>query len=791
MTESYRFVFAGTINGRPVGTFARSVCSPYLPSTLTTRFRKDNDMATLTSISPEQRAADNALIEQAYQNLLRKLPKLDGADRDLLQRAYELGREAHSKQRRKSGEPYFTHPIEVARICAEEIGLGPTAIVCALLHDVVEDTPVTLADIDAQFGDRVAKIVDGLTKLDGSYHTHDVESPQAENFKKVISTLVEDVRVVLIKMADRLHNMRTLGAMPRHKQLKIAAETSYIYAPLAHRLGLYAIKTEFQDLCMRIIEPEVYYELERKVRDSEERRQSYIEEFKVPLRKGLDAMEVPYRIFGRAKSIYSIHNKIKTKEVPFEEIYDLFAVRIVIDAPVETEKQKCWYAYSTVTDIYKPIPERLKDWITTPKSNGYESLHTTVIGPGGRYVEVQIRSERMDEIAERGFAAHWKYKGVISHSDVYDNWLNNVREILDSPNSDTLEFLSDFKTNLFNEEIYVYTPNGDMKILPKGATALDFAFSIHTDVGYHASAIKVNKKLVPMGYRLNNGDQVTVITSPNQSPKEAWSKMVVTGRARSKIRHAMKEERRRQGEIGKETLMRKLKALRVEWDPAVDTLVEDLGYQSRVDFYFDLSNEKLNLTQALKRYRVEGNKLVALPVEQAAVPEVPPKPSKNRRTKKKNNHGTKPRLLVGGEPADNYQLFFATCCNPVQGDAIFAYLTASAGLKIHRANCPNAPHLLSNYGYRVMKAEWVDNAKTTFVAELKVIGVDDGPGIIEQISHVLNHELHVNIRRFSIEGDEGYFEGTIGLLVLNTDQLNLAIKTLKELPSVSSVERIN
>ena len=749
-------------------------------------------MATLTSISPEQRAIDDAQLESAYQHLLTKLPALDGADRDLLQRAYELGRRAHRKQRRKSGEAYFNHPIEVARICAEEIGLGPTAVVCALLHDVVEDTPVTLEEIDQQFGERVAKIVDGLTKLDGSYHDHDVESPQAENFKKVISTLVEDVRVVLIKMADRLHNMRTLGAMPRHKQLKIAAETSYIYAPLAHRLGLYAIKTEFQDLCMRIIEPDTYHELERKLRATAADREAYIERFKEPLRKGLDEMQVPYRIFGRAKSIYSIHNKIKNKEVPFEEIYDLFAVRIVIDAPVETEKQKCWYAYSTVTDIYKPIPERLKDWITTPKSNGYESLHTTVIGPGGRYVEVQIRSERMDDIAERGFAAHWKYKGIISHSDVYDNWLNNVREILDSPNTDTLEFLSDFKTNLFNEEIYVYTPNGDMKILPKGATALDFAFSIHTDVGYHASAIKVNQKLVPMGYQLNNGDQVRVITSANQSPKEAWSKMVVTGRARSKIRQAMKEERRRQGEIGKETLQRKLKALKVDWDPAVDTLTEDLGYKTRVDLYFDIVHEKLNLTQVLKqRYTVEGNRLVAIPVVKAPEPEVPAKPSKNRRTKKKNNHGTKPRLLVGGEPADNYQLFFATCCNPVQGDDIFAYLTANAGLKIHRSNCPNAPHLLSNYGYRVMKAEWVDSTKTTFVAELRIIGVDDGPGIIEQMSHELNHKLNVNIRRFSIEGGEGYFEGTIGLLVLNTDQLNLVIKTLKELPSVSSVERIN
>ena len=425
---------------------------------------------------------ETRLIQGAYRDLLRSIKaNLSDQDKVDIRAAYELAVRAHSEQRRKSGEPYILHPIAVAKICAAEIGLGATAIICALLHDVVEDTDYTLDDIREQFGQRIAKIVDGLTKLDGAYNA---QSPQAENFRKVLSTLVEDVRVVLIKMADRLHNMRTLGAMPRHKQLKIAAETSYVYAPLAHRLGLYNIRTEYLDLCMKITDPDDYRDIARKLAETKRSRDEYVQSFIEPLRERINAINVPYDITGRAKSIHSIWNKIKKKNVPFEEIYDLFAVRIIVDVPVEEERLICWQIYSIVTDVHTPIPERLKDWITTPKSNGYESLHTTVIGPEGRFVEVQIRSQRMDEIAERGFAAHWKYKGVSKNPDIYERWLDSVREILDDPNSDAVEFLGDFKSNnLFNEEVFVYTPNGDMKILPKGATALDFAFSIHTDIG--------------------------------------------------------------------------------------------------------------------------------------------------------------------------------------------------------------------------------------------------------------------------------------------------------------------
>ncbi len=730
---------------------------------------------------------EKKLIQREYRKLLKSIKsELNHEDRSNIRLSYELAVEAHSKQRRKSGEPYILHPIEVARICAEEIGLGPTAIVAALLHDVVEDTEVTLEDIQFQFGDRITKLVDGLTKLDSAYNA---ESPQAENFKKVLSTLVEDVRVVLIKMADRLHNMRTLGAMPRHKQLKIAAETSYIYAPLAHRLGLYNFKTEFLDLCMKITDPDTYKDIALKLAQTKGERTRYINEFIKPLTNQLDEIGVTYRIFGRPKSIFSIWNKIRTKKVPFEEIYDLFAVRIILDVPFNREKFACWQVYSIVTDVHTPIPERLKDWITTPKSNGYESLHTTVIGPKGRFVEVQIRTERMDEIAERGFAAHWKYKGIDNSPDVYERWLDSVREILEDPNSDAIEFLGDFKANnLFQEEVYVYTPMGDMKILPKGATALDFAFGIHSDVGYHCTAIKVNNKLVPMGYKLRNGDQVHVVTNKNQKPNEDWLKMVVTGKARAKIRSSMKEEKRKNGELGKEALERKLRKLKLDFEESVEKLVKYYRLSSHVDLYYMIAIDQLTIPEIFKHFRPENGKLTEIEEESDALEkkeELKPKRSSRKKTT------IQPRLMINGEPAERFNYTVANCCNPVQGDSIFAYLTSNAGLKIHRVSCPNATNLMVNYGYRIMKAEWVVTTDSTFVADLKITGIDDGPGVIERLSHEISSMLNLNIRSFSISGDEGYFKGKISLLVRNTDQLNVAIRSLRNLDYVSSVTRID
>ena len=724
-------------------------------------------------------------LQREFRRLMKALPApLDETDKKNLRKAFEMGLEAHAKQRRKSGEPYFFHPIEVARICVSEIGLGPTAAVCALLHDVVEDTDVTIEDIRREFGDKIGHIVDGLTKLDGLYN---VPSEQAENFKKVLSTLVEDVRVVLIKIADRLHNMRTIAPMPKHKQLSIAAETDYIYAPLAHRLGLYNIKSELQDIILRIQEPEVCEEIEQKLTEGDQQRKRYIREFIKPLKEKLDELGFEYRIVGRPKSIASIYNKIKKKQVPFEEIYDLFAIRIILNVPPEKEKSACWLVYSILTEIHKPIPERLKDWITTPKSNGYESLHTTVIGPKGRFVEIQIRTERMDEIAERGFAAHWKYKNVNTQQYIYENWLDNIRDMLEDSHKDALEFLSDFRTNLYAEELYVFTPKGDLKVVPKGATALDFAFAIHTDIGYHASAIKINNKLVPMGYKLQNGDQVEIITNRNQKPNEEWLRMTVTGKARAKIRTALKDSKKHQAEDGKAKLERKLRGIKVDLEENVDMLVKHYGYNARLDLFYDIAIEHFDLSN-LKEFEVEGGKLL-LPNRHAprtGVTDTEPTP-----TPALAKDIVQPRISIGGEDAEQYKYSLATCCNPVVGDEIFAYVTSNSGVKIHRINCPNATHLMASYGYRVQKAEWVTTGNVQSVVNLKITGVDSGPGVIERVTNKISSGLGINIRSLSIEGKEGYFEGKVSLVVSNKNQLNMVIRSLKNLQGISSVYREN
>ena len=724
-------------------------------------------------------------LQREFRRLMKAFPApLDETDKKNLRKAFEMGLDAHSKQRRKSGEPYFFHPIEVARICVSEIGLGPTAAVCALLHDVVEDTDVTMEDIKREFGDKIGHIVDGLTKLDGLYN---VPSEQAENFKKVLSTLVEDVRVVLIKIADRLHNMRTIAPMPKHKQLSIAAETDYIYAPLAHRLGLYNIKSELQDIILRIQEPETYEEIEQKLSEGDQQRKRYIREFIKPLKEKLDELGFEYRIVGRPKSIASIFNKIKKKQVPFEEIYDLFAIRIILNVPQEKEKSACWLVYSILTETHQPIPERLKDWITTPKSNGYESLHTTVIGPKGRFVEIQIRTERMDEIAERGFAAHWKYKNVNTQQYIYENWLDNIRDMLDDSHKDALEFLSDFRTNLYAEELYVYTPKGDLKVMPKGATALDFAFAIHTDVGYHASAIKINNKLVPMGYKLQNGDQVEIITNRNQKPNEEWLRMTVTGKARAKIRTALKDSKKLQSEDGMEKLERKLRGMKVDLEENIDLLARHYGYSSRMDFYYDIAIEHFDLSQ-LKELELEGSKII-FPTKQpqrSSVTDTEPFTSPAI-----GKDMVQPRISIGGEDAEQYKYALATCCNPVIGDDIFAYVTSNAGVKIHRINCPNATHLMASYGYRVQKAEWVTTGNVQSVVNLKITGVDTGPGVIERVTNKISSGLGINIRSLSIEGKEGYFEGKVSLVVSNKNQLNMVIRSLKNLQGISSVYREN
>lgn len=721
-------------------------------------------------------------VQEAFDGLLSSLEgKMTGEDRVQIQRAFEMANESHAHQKRKSGELYIFHPIEVARICVDEMGLGPTAVIAALLHDIVEDTNTTLEEIEEKFGKKVSLLVDGLTKLAKSYQT---DVPQAENFRKVLTTLLFDVRVVLIKMADRLHNMRTIKSMSREKQLKISAETSYIYAPLAHRLGFYNLRTEFQDISLKVMEPEVYKDIARKLNQTKTERDKYIQGFIEPLKPSIDALNIPYRITGRPKSISSIYNKIRKKNVPFEEIYDLFAVRIIVDVPHELEKQTCWQIYSIVTDVHTPIPERLKDFISTPKSNGYESLHTTVIGPNGTYVEVQIRSERMDEVAERGFAAHWKYKGISNHNH-FDPWLDSIREILEDEEKDAIEFINDFKNNLFSEEVFVYTPMGEVKVLPKGATALDFAFSIHTDIGYHCIAVKVNKKLVPMGYVLQNGDQIQVTTSKNQKPTEDWLKLVITSRARSQIKSAIKEEKKRIGELGKEALVRKFRNLKLDFEQNIDQVVDEAGYDSRIDLYYDIARDKVSIQSIFKKIDVEdGEILHHRPKEK---PTSQPQQISPRKLRKKTE---KSIILLNEEPGEKFQYSFANCCNPVNGDNIFGFITTKEGIKIHRYNCPNAPHLLSNYGYRIMKADWANNLDKEFVADLKIVGIDQGVGVIQNLTRLISNKFNLNIRSFHIEGEEGYYEAKISLLVHNTNQLQLIIKSLNELDGISSVRRI-
>lgn len=735
---------------------------------------------------------DRPLIRRDYQNLLRSFKtKLNEEDRKNIRAAFEMAANAHVSQRRKTGEPYILHPIEVARICVQEIGLGPTAVVCALLHDVVEDTDIELKTIHHKFKDRIARIVDGLTKLDG---LHESDNPQAENISKVLKTMLFDVRVVLIKMADRLHNLRTIDGMPPHKQVKIAAETMTVYAPLAHRLGLYAIKTEFQDRCLKITNPEEYREIKHKLAETKASRQAYIAKFTPPLEIALKEHGIPAKIIGRSKSIHSILNKIKTKGVPFEQIYDLFAIRILIDTKnmtTEQERMLCWQAYSVITDIFKPLPERLKDWVSSPKTNGYESLHTTVIGLEGRFVEVQIRTVRMDEIAERGFAAHWKYKGIKgmgARAKTFDTWLDEVRETLENDTSgNAVEFLADFhSSNLYSEEIHIFTPKGEMRILPEGATALDFAFGIHSDLGCSCRSVMINNKPAPIFQKLQNSDQVRIISDKNQKPSSDWLKHVITAKARTRIRAALREEIRTKAEFGKEVLERKLNnTFKVPVEENVDMLAKVFGFSDRTEFLSAIHLEQVDLSILSKSFRAEGNRLVEIePAQHQADTETAPTqeaaPSRAR-------PANRPDVTIAGETS-MYAYTLATCCNPVPGDPIFAFVTIKEGVKVHRINCANAANLMTNYKYRVQEADWGVAHQLEFVVPIIVTGTDIGPGVIHQLTDRL-YGLGINLRSFSIDGNGGYFEGKISMVVRNTDELNRAMNALKTFSWVSNVVR--
>src|ERR1700749_3707622 len=741
------------------------------------------DMETVAAIPKYNLTEDQEkkLILREYRALLRSLkPKLKPGDKELLRSAFEMAAEAHKTMRRKSGEPYILHPLAVARICSEEIGLGVRSTICALLHDTVEDTDITLEDIEREFSGEIARIVDGLTKI---YNVVDVNaSRQGEDFKKILLTLTDDPRVILIKLADRLHNMRTLDSMKRKKQLKIASETVYVYAPLAHRMGLYTIKTELEDLAMKYLEPEEYREIARKLSETKRERSRYINEFIKPLKDKLDrAGGFNFYIYGRPKSIHSIWNKMRKKGVAFEEVYDLFAIRVILNSPFEKEKEDCWKVYSLITDEYNPSPERLRDWLSNPKSNGYEALHTTVMGPQGKWVEVQIRSKRMNEIAEKGLAAHWKYKEGAADESRFDKWFQQIREVLKTQGNDSIDFLQDFKPSFLAEEIYVYTPKGDVKMLPVGSTALDFAFSIHSAIGVQCIGAKVNHKLVPISHRLGSGDPVEIIASGKQKPNEDWLGLVVTAKAKSKIKDALKEEKRKIADEGKYIVQRKLENFGAAYNQHnIDVLTAWYKLNSSLDFFYQVSVRNIDLKE-LQEFHLLGDRLeppraAKPPIEQRSEWVTASVPRKDT------------ELIIFGESSDLIVYTLANCCKPIPGDDVFGFVSVGKGLTIHRTNCPNAAKLMANYGHRVVKTKWAKNKEISFLTGVRIVGMDD-VGVINKITNLISGELKLNINALTIEAKEGLFEGNIRIYVHDKEELEELASRLMQLNGIHTVVR--
>ena len=721
-------------------------------------------------------------IKNAYRGLLRSAKKVTQKEEiKKIRKAFEFSVEAHKNDRRKSGELYIFHPISVARIVSDEMGLGATAIVCALLHDTVEDTSVTLQDIEKQFGKTVRKIIDGLTKI--AEFAENTSSLQAENYRKMLLTLSDDVRVILIKLADRLHNMRTLDSMRYDKQLKIASETLFLYAPLAHRLGLYLIKSELEDLSLKYKEPEVYSEIQQKLEKTADVRQRFIRRFYAPIKKKLQTEGFDFEIAGRTKSVFSIWSKMQSKKVTFEQVYDLFAIRIKLNTDLSNEKAQCWKVYSIVTDFYHPNPDRLRDWISTPKANGYESLHTTVMSPTGKWVEVQIRTVRMHEIAEKGFAAHWKYKdGKVKDTNL-DVWLTRIREMLSEDDEDVLEFISDFRLNLFADEIYIFTPNGDLKNLPVHATALDFAYEIHTQVGNHASGVKVNEKLVPLSSKLRSGDQVEVITNKKQKPRPEWLNYVITGKARAGIRKELKAEEKEQADIGKEILERRFNNLKVNFTSEnITNLQKYYDLESTTDLYSLIAQGKKDLKK-LKNFTVKtGTITFEKPIFSESE-----KPSTLQKFIGRPN--LKKETIIIGQTNDQFDYKLAKCCTPIPGDSIFGFITINEGIKIHRTNCPNATQLMSNYAYRVINARWESKEHKEFTVRIHFTGVDD-IGLVSKITTTISKESNINIKALSFDTNEGIFNGETTIEINDTEQLASLISSLKKIEGVFTVERI-
>ena len=730
---------------------------------------------------------ENAAIAKEYKELLKiSYRLLTNEDKKLIRKAFDIAVDAHKDQRRKSGEAYIFHPIAVAKIVASEIGLDATSIAAALLHDVVEDNPnYTIDDIEQLFGETVARIVDGLTKISSLKKDTDV-SMQAENFRKMLLTLHDDVRVIIIKIADRLHNMQTMDSMRPDKQVKIASETLYIYAPLAHRIGLYNIKTELEDLGLKYTEPEVYNDILTKMQESKEEQDKYITEISDVLKKSLDKEKLNYEIKGRPKSIFSIRRKMIKQGVSFDEVYDKFAVRIIYESDsdnVDNEKFIAWKIYSIVTDHFRPNPIRLRDWISSPKSTGYEALHITVMGPKGRWVEVQIRSERMNEVAEKGYAAHYKYKEGKSGEDSLDDWINKLQEALENPDGNAVDFVEQFKLNLYSKEIFVFTPKGDLKSLPKGATPLDFAFSIHTEVGMKTRGAKVNGKLVPLSHELQSGDQVDILTSENARPNSNWLDYATTARARSKIKSSLKDEKKLIAEDGKEILRRKLKQLKIALDEkSVNELVTFFKLKTSLDLFFRIGVGSID-NKMLKAFAASrSNAFVSYFKNKIRKPTSQPDIDKDEITAKYD-------MLVFGKEEEKLDYKLSTCCNPIPGDNVFGFLTINEGIKVHKKNCPNALSLQSNYAYRIMLAKWIDSTQQEFTAIIKMTGIDN-LGLVNEVTKLISGNMHVNIKNISFDTDHGIFSGKITVVVKNNNLVKTLMDRIKKINGIEKVHRV-
>ncbi|MER3376477.1 MAG: RelA/SpoT family protein [Allomuricauda sp.] len=726
---------------------------------------------------------ENKEIAKQYKELLRiSYQTLTDEDKKLIRSAFDVAVDAHKDQRRKSGEAYIFHPIAVAKIVASKIGLDAVSIASALLHDVVEDTPYTLDDIERMFGETVARIVDGLTKIAHLKKDKDI-SQQAENFRKMLLTLHDDVRVIIIKIADRYHNMLTMDSMPEHKQVKIASETLYIYAPLAHRIGLYNIKTHLEDLALKYTEPDVYYDIQAKIEDTEEENLAYIEAFSDVIRNSLDKEGLNYHIKGRMKSIFSIRRKMKSQNVPFDEVYDKFAIRIIYKSDRKNEKFLAWKIYSIVTDHFTPNPIRLRDWITSPKSTGYEALHITVMGPKGKWVEVQIRSERMHEIAEKGYAAHFKYKHGDQKEQGIEEWLNRLQEALEGANGNAVDFVEEFKLNLYSKEIFVFTPKGELKSMPKGATALDFAFHIHTEIGMKTRGAKVNGKLVPLGSELQSGDQVEIITSETAKPTQSWLDYAQTARARSKIKSSLKEEKKSVAEEGKEILRRKLKSQKINLnEDTVNKLVTYFKLKTSLDLFYRvgigvIDNEKLK--DFASSYHNAFLNFFKNRIRRTPAP----------KDVDKDEITTKYDMLVFGKEEEKLNYKLSQCCNPIPGDDVFGFVSVTDGIKVHKKNCPNAISLQSNYAYRIISAKWIDSTQEEFSVDIQLTGIDN-LGLVNDITNIISDNMHVNMRNLNFSSDGGTFKGKITLVVKNNNIIKKLMDNLKQVEGIDKVTRI-